>query len=136
MDTKKFLIGSLLGGLVMFLLGYLFYVALLSSFFESHAVGSGIMKDPPNMLFIILGNVANGALLAYIFSKWAGIKTASTGLQAGAMIGLLTALAWDLLMFGTSDLMDLTGTIADVIVYTIMCAVAGASIGWYLGRGN
>lgn len=136
MSTQKFLVGSVIGGAVLFLLGYLFYVALLGSFFETHSSGGDYMKDPPNMLFIILGNLASGALLAYIFSKWAGIKTAATGLQAGAIIGLLTGLGFDLLMFGTANLMDITGTIADVIVYTIMYAAAGAAIGWYLGRGN
>jgi hypothetical protein len=39
-------------------------------------------------------------------------------------------------MFGTSELMDITGTLVDVIIYTVMSAVAGAAIGWYLGRGN
>jgi hypothetical protein len=32
--------------------------------------------------------------------------------------------------------MDITGTIADVILVTIMTAAAGAAVGWYLGRGN
>ncbi len=136
MDTRKFLLGSLIGGVVIFFLGYLFYVVILSSFFESHAGGTNYMKDPPDMLFIILGNLANGALLSYIFSRWAGIKTAATGLQAGAVIGLLIGLAWDFLMYGTSTLMDITGTIADVIVYAVMMALAGAAVGWYLGRGK
>ena len=136
MDTKKFLIGSLVGGIVLFLLGFLFYVALLGPFFETHSGGGSFAKDPPNMLFIILGNLATAALLSYIFSKWAGIKTAATGLQAGAVIGLLSGLGYDLIMYGTADLMDITGTIVDVIIYTIMLAVAGAAIGWYLGRNG
>jgi uncharacterized membrane protein len=135
MNTQKFLIGSLIGGVVFFLLGYLFYGALLASFFSTHSTGN-YMKDPPDFLFIILGNLATGALLAYIFSKWAGIKTAATGLQAGAVIGLLSGLGWDLLFYGTTNLMDITGTIADVILVTIMTAAAGAAVGWYLGRGN
>lgn len=134
MNTQKFLIGSLVGGVVLFLLGYVFYVALFASFFEGHSMGTGVAKDPPDMLFIILGNLAYGALLAYIFGKWAGISTAATGLQAGAIIGLLTGLAWDFIMFGTANLMDITGTLVDVIVYTVMTALAGAAVGWYLGR--
>lgn len=136
MNTQKFLIGSLIGGVVLFILGYIFYVALMGSFFESHSMGANYMKDPPDFLFIILGNLAEGALLAYIFGKWAGIKTAATGAEAGAIIGLLTGLGWDLLMYGTSNLMDITGTITDVIVVTIMMAIAGAAVGWYLGRGK
>jgi hypothetical protein len=135
MNTKKFLIGSLIGGGILFLLGFLFYVALLGSFFEAHSSSAGTyMKDPPDMLFIILGNLAEGALLTYIFLKWAGITTAATGAQAGALIGVLIGLGWDLIMYGTSTLMDLTGTLADVIVVTIMMAAAGAAVGWYLGR--
>lgn len=136
MNTQKFLISTLIGGVVLFLLGYLFYAALLASFFETHSSGGNYMKNPPDFLFIILGNLADGALLAYIFLKWAGIKTPATGAQAGATIGLLMALAWDLLMYGTANLMDITGTLADVIVVTIMMAIAGAAVGWYLGRGK
>lgn len=55
MNTKKFLIGSLIGGGILFLLGALFYVALLGSIFETHSSSAGnYMKDPPDMLFIIL----------------------------------------------------------------------------------
>ncbi len=135
MDTRKFLLGSLVGGIVLFVLGYLFYVVLFSSFFSSHGTGTA-MKDPPDMLFIILGNLANGALISYIFTKWAGIKTAATGLEAGAVIGLLVGLSWDLVMYGVSNMMDITGTMVDVLVYTAMCGIAGAAIGWFLGRGN
>jgi hypothetical protein len=136
MNTQKFLIGSLIGGVVLFLSGYLFYMLLLGSFFETHSLGGNYMKDPPDMLFIILGNIANGALITYIFTKWAGIKTAATGAQAGATIGVLTGLAWDLLMFGTANLMDITGTLVDIIIVTVMMAAAGAAVGWFLGRGE
>jgi hypothetical protein len=136
MDTKKFLLGSLIGGAVLFLLGYLFYAVIFTSFFETHSGGTNYMKDPPDMLFIALGNLAYGALLTYIFLKWASIKTAATGLQAGAVIGFLVGASWDFLMYGTSNLMDITGTVVDVIVFTIMSAIAGNVVGWFLGRGN
>lgn len=135
MDTRKFLLGSLVGGIVLFALGYLFYVVLFSSFFASHGIGN-VMKDPPDMLFIILGNLASGALISYIFTRWAGIKTAATGLEAGAVIGLFIGLGFGLVMYGTSNLMDITGTIVDVLIYTAMYGIAGSAVGWFLGRGN
>lgn len=94
------------------------------------------MKDPPDMLFIILGNLASGALISYIFTRWAGIKTAATGLEAGAVIGLFIGLGFGLVMYGTSNLMDITGTIVDVLIYTAMYGLAGSAVGWFLGRGN
>ena len=137
MNPSKFLLGTLVGGITFFILGYLIYMLALGSFFEAHHIGpSGVSKDPPDFLFLILGNLAYGALISYVFAKWAGIKTAATGAQAGAMIGLFVGMTWDFIQYAVSNIMDLTGTIVDVIVYVAISAIVGAAVGWFLRRGE
>jgi hypothetical protein len=136
MDTKKFLIGTLVGGSTFLILGFLIYMVALASFFEAHSVGPvGTAKESPDMLFLIIGNFAYGGLLSYIFTKWAGIKTAATGAQAGAVIGLFVAMTWYFIQYAITNITDLTGTIVDLLVYVIISSLVGAAIGWFLGRG-
>lgn len=136
MDMKKLIIGTVAGAVVSFLLGGLIYDMLLTGFFESHTgTAQNVMKDPPDMLWIGIGNVFAGLLLTIIFSRWAGIKTLVTGAKAGAVLGLLVALWYDCIMFGTTNMMSDPITIAvDAIANAVIMAGAGAAIGWFLGR--
>jgi hypothetical protein len=67
MNTKKFLIGGLVGGIVYFFLGYLFYGKLLSDFFMKNAgTASNVSKPMDQFVWwsLILGNVCRGCLLS------------------------------------------------------------------------
>ncbi|MFZ4544527.1 MAG: hypothetical protein ACOYOA_10785, partial [Saprospiraceae bacterium] len=76
MNTNKFLIGSLLGFIAFFMMGYLTYVVIFKSALESACPGmQSIMSTEPNMMTIVLGNLAIGVLLAYIYENLAGIRT-------------------------------------------------------------
>ncbi len=137
MDAKKFALGALVGGVVFFLLGWLLYGLLFMNYFEAN-VGSatGVNKESMNMIALFLGNLAMAALLTIIFLRWAGISTFMGGLKAGALIGLLVVLGFDLTMFGTTNIMTLNGMLMDVVVYTVMSAITGGVIGWLLGMGK
>lgn len=129
------MIASLIGGIVSFIAGFLIYSVLLGSFFASHSIApAGVMKAEPDFIFLFLGNLAYGILIAYIFVQWAGIKTVATGAKAAATIGLLVAASWDFIQYGLSNTMDMTGLMVDIIASIIMSAIVGAAIGAYLGR--
>lgn len=138
MDTKKFLIGTLVGGVAYFLLGFIVYAILLEDFFSAHAgTATGVMKTTEMQFWpLFLGNVGHAALLSYIFVKWANVKTFSTGLSAGAIVGFLMTLGRNLVEYDTTNITDITGALADVIVYTAMTAVVGGIIGLVLGMGK
>ncbi len=139
MDMKKFLTGTLVGGIAFFFLGYLFYGKLLNSFFSEHiGAGAGTMKTMEEIVWwaLILGNLASGAMLAYIFLKWANISSFGSGASAGATIGFFIALSMDLIRFATSGVFDLTAELTNVVVMTVMNAIAGGAVGAVLGMGN
>ena len=137
MDIKKFSIGAIVGGITLFLLGFVFYAVLFSSFYEAN-VGSatGVMRadDQMNMPLLIVGNIAMAALLTYIFLKWAGISTFVTGLKAGLVIGALMALSYNLIQFSTTNIMNLQAALVDVLVYAVMVGLGGGIIGLVLGK--
>jgi len=135
MNTKKFLIGGLVGGIVYFLLGYLFYGTLLADFFHNNAgTATGVDRGMDNLEWwaLVLGNLLSGCLLSYIFVK-SNVRSAGAGLLTGAAIGLLVAAAYDLVSYGVTNLMTTTGMFADIGTFTVMSAIAGAFVGWVCG---
>ena len=135
MNTKKFLIGGLTGGIAYFLLGYLFYGVLFLDFFTKNAgTATGVAKTMDQMIWwaLILGNLIAGCLLAFVLGK-AKTESMGSGLMTGACLGFLMAAAYDLTSYGTSNLMNSKGVIADVCIYTVMSAISGAIVGWVLG---
>ena len=135
MNTKV-LLAAIFGGIANWLLGALFYLLLLGSYFGS-AHGEGAAKDPIDMPFIILGCLSFGLLVAVIFDKWAGIKTLATGAKGGALIGIIAGIAFNAWRYGDSHFFaSLTPAIVDVLVFTAILAGTGAVVGWMLGRGS
>jgi uncharacterized membrane protein len=139
MNTKKFFIGTLVGGIVFFFLGYLIYGMALSGFFTRHsAAAQGSMKQMSEIVWwaLILGNLASAALLSYIFLKLGNIGSFGSGASTGAAIGLFVTLSMDLIHYATANTLDLTATIADVVVGIVMYAIVGGVIGALIGRGK
>lgn len=138
MNTKKFLIGGIVGGIAYFLLGWLFYGNLLAQYFHDHAgSATGVEKamDQFEWWALILGNLISGFLLAYVFSK-SGVATLSSGLVTGGILGLLMSASYDMIMFATTNISSKHAMLADVATFTVMSAITGAIVGAVMGMGN
>jgi hypothetical protein len=139
MDSKKFLIGTLAGGITLFLLGYLFYGLALADFFTKHSITpAGAMKSMNDIIWwaLILGNLATGALLTYIFLKLGNINSFGSGASTGAVIGFLMIVGVDLVRYSTENWLGRIGAAADVLVFTVLTAASGGVIGMVLGMGK
>ena len=137
MDTNKMLWGTLAGGVTNFLLGWAIWGIALDAFFTKNAgTAQGVSKEMPDMLWLIIGSMALGALYTYIFNRWAGIKTFKGGATAGAVIAGLSGLANDSIMYATTNIMTLPGLGVDVLATIVSGALMGGVIGWVLGRNN
>ncbi|MDH3710602.1 MAG: hypothetical protein OER04_11970 [Cyclobacteriaceae bacterium] len=137
MDTKKFVMGTVVGGIVYFLLGFVFYGVLFEGFFTANAgSATGVMNTEMAWWPLILGNLALAALITYIFLNWAGITTFAGGLKGGALIGFLMAVSFDMIMLDTTNIMTLNAALVDILIATIMGAIAGGIIGAVLGSGK
>ena len=139
MNTNKFLIGGIIGGIANFLLGWLVWGILLMSFMKEHTTeaGKAVMRADENMIWwaLILANLMLGFLLSYILNK-AGVMSAGTGAAIGAVVGLLMTAAIDLFNYAFMDLSNSATTmVVDVLASTVVTAIVGAIIGWYNGRG-
>lgn len=138
MNVSKLLIAALVGAVVAFLLGWLTWGVIFSDFFEANAGTATGVGRGDDMLWVpmILGHIAWGLLFAVIFERWAQISTFVTGAKAGAVIGFLAASTFDLIAYGSSNLSNLTATLVDIVLMTVIAAIMGGVIGWMLGRGK
>lgn len=137
MDAKKRIMATLAGFVVFFLMGWLLYGMLLMDFFMSNSgSATGVMRSDTEMVWwaLALGNLFQAYLLVYIFGKWANITTFGAGLQTGAVIGLILGYGYDLTMYGTSNISNLTSTLVDPLVVAVMMGLTGGVIGMVLGK--
>ncbi|MFN5169999.1 MAG: hypothetical protein ACK5DD_10250 [Cyclobacteriaceae bacterium] len=137
MDAKKRIMATLAGFVVYFLLGFLLYGILLMDFMAANAgTATNVMRTDADMQWwaLIAGNVMQAYLLVYIFGNWANITTFGGGVKAGAIIGFIMSLGFGLNMYGTTNISNLTATLVDPIVMSVMMSLTGGAIGWVLGR--
>jgi hypothetical protein len=139
MNTNKFIIGGIIGGVANFLLGWLVWGTLLMNFMNGHTTeaGKAVMRAEENTIWwaLILANLVLGFLISYILNK-AGVMTAAAGAATGAVVGLLMSAAIDLFNYAFMDLSDSrTPMIVDILASVVVTAIVGAIIGWYNGRG-
>jgi hypothetical protein len=132
--STKVLLATLAGAVAAFLFGWIVFGVLLEDFYKSNTpVFEGLMKSPPNLIVIFLSNLVNAFLLAYIFNRWAGIRTAVEGAQAGFIIFAITSLAFDLMMYATMNMLTPLVMVVDVVGSGAFGAVTGAVVAVILG---
>lgn len=128
MKTKNFLAAGIAGGIVNFLLGWLFFGIIFKDTFPQPD------ESANSMLLIALGSLTFGLFIAYIFVKWAQISTVTTGFKAGAVIGFFTELTFDFFYMAMNP--DATFQLAalDVVLTIVIGAVVGAIIAVVNGK--
>ncbi len=126
MNVKNFLVSGIVGGIVEFLLGWLFYGILFKNSFPTNG--------NENMLFIFLGCMTFGFFVSYNFTKWAGISNVATGLKAGAVIGLFMSLYSNFFMNSMTAEINYQTMGLDVVITVVMAALVGAVIALVNGK--
>ncbi len=138
MDIKKLLTGGIVGGILFFGLGYLIYGNLLTSFMQKHpgtATGVDRAMEDLQFLYLAIGNLAMGFLVAYIFVK-GNVSSMGGGLVTGGIVGALVSVGYDCVMYATTNITSKTAMAADVAAFTVMCAIVGAVVGIIMGMGK
>ena len=133
----RMLAAAVVGGIVMFGLGFLIYGLLLADFMKAGMTpeAAKLMKEPPNYVLLFVSNVLLAWVLAFIFERWASIKTFSAGAIGGALVVLPIVLGIDLQFAATMNMFNgFMPIIVDAIAATVMSAITGGVIGIVLGK--
>jgi hypothetical protein len=132
---KAILVSGLLGGLVFFLLGGLFYGFLLADFFSDHMPeGMEIIAKDPVMPLILLGDLFLGLFFAYVFDTWTRIHNFSEGAWMGLALALGFSIHYTFIYSGTTHLVETASAIVDISLSGLSGALGGGVVGHLLGK--
>lgn len=135
----RLLAASVAGGVTFFVLGLVIYGLILEERVMRPNMNAfpGLMNEEPVWLPLILANVVSALLLAFIFEKWASIRTFVGGMKGGAIVLFLISLNFQLMFLAFMNLSkNYIPNVADVIGSTVMGAISGGVIGQVLGMMN
>jgi len=127
MFSKTNLVSTLITTIWGALGGFLLWGLLGDPFLADHqGTATGVMKEVPDMVVVVLGSLIAGFVFSTIYSKWArGSHSLSHGAQFGFWIGLLIGFGDRLIEYGVGNILDLTGTIVNGIIYVVFFLIMG-----------
>lgn len=137
--VTRLLASAVAGGVTFFILGFLIFgLALENSVMRPNMnTYPGLMNEMPVWAPLVIANIVQGLLLAYIFDQWAGIKTFVGGARGGAIVWFLISLSFQLMFLAFMNLhKNYIPAVADVIASTVMGAIGGGVVGAVLGMMN
>jgi uncharacterized membrane protein len=134
MDTKRLVIGTLVGAVVLYVVGELIFVLMFGSFYAAN-VGSATGGDRSAELMwaVALGAVAYAALITLAIVTRPASNIAA-GLASGAVVGFLLWFTADFTFYGTTNVANLTRTIVDPLLEFVRGGITGGVITVVLQR--
>lgn len=132
----RLLVATLVGGVLMFILGFLvFGIALESYMLANTTQYPGLIKNPPNFILLGIANLAFAGLLSLVAEYWARVRTFSGGLKVGALVTFPLAVWTDSINESFMEIyIGVVPIVVDVIVATALGAITGGVIGIILGK--
>ena len=136
MDAKRFVLGTVVGGLVLFGLGYLIWEVLFGGFFAANAgPATGVAREPWVLWAVIAGNLSMGALITVVLG-WARASSVGAAVRVAATAGFLIWLGVDLTLYGVWNVSNLTATIVDPFLELVHFGITGGVIAAVTGKGQ
>lgn len=134
---NKILIAGIAGGVIFFLLGWLVYGIILMDFMMANSgVPASLHKMMPDMLPLVVANLAWGFLFAIILGKWSAGLSIGQGAMRSATVAFMAALFVDLTMYATTTMFNVNCLVADIVAMTLIGTIGGTAITWILGMGK
>ena len=132
--SKRFITAVAAGSVTMLLVGFLLYGIVFAGLFREGALTiPGVMKQTPEILWVVAAQVGFGLLVTLVVS-WRGAASFANGAWTGAIFGFLMAIGYDFAQYGTSNLWTLKATLFDPFITAVLVGSAGGVIGFVLGR--
>lgn len=135
MNTKQWVVGTIAGGIVLFVLGYVFFDLLLGDFYAANSgSATGVMREAPVFWAVGVGAIAYTVLVLYALRSQGASVSMASGMKAGAIVGCLIWLCADFTLYGITNMSNLTVTIVDPLVEIVRGGIMGAVLGMLLPK--
>ena len=129
MNRRGFLTGTVIGAVVLYVVGFLVYGLALATPTVSD-------REAPLFVWIFPAQLAWSALLAFILFNSAAPPSVTNGFKVGAVTGFLQAVTMALMFYAVTTLPITTMTFVDPFVWGALSGVGGAAVGWSLARSG
>jgi len=134
MNTKRLAVGTIIGAIAIYLLGRLIWGLLFAEFFESNAGSAvGVARDARIEWAVAFGSVLYALLISLGLELKQTGGSIVRGLVVGAVVGALIWGTADFIQYGTSDIDNLTATVADTLLEGVRGGIAGGIVVALLG---
>ncbi len=138
MDVKRFVIGTLVGGVTVFATGYLIFAMPPFRDFYAYAMtagaATGVAREPQLVWAVALGALSYSALVTLAIASRDSSMSIGAGIRIGAVVGFLLWFTADFMFYGISNVGNLTSTVVDPLIELVPGAIAGGVIAVVLGK--
>ena len=135
MDIKRLIIGTVVGAITLYILGYVIWELAFADFFAANrGSATGVGRDTQVIWALALGTLSYAVLLTLAIGTRAGSATIVDGLKIGAIVGFLMWFSVDFIHYGIGNVSNLTATIADSLLELVRAGISGGVIAAVLGK--
>lgn len=135
MDIKRLAIGTIVGGIVLHILGYLIFDVAAAGFYAANqGPASGAFRDVPMQGSMFVANLAYAALITLGLLSRGTVPSIGAGALIAAVIGFLVWLQADVFIYSYTTIRPLPVVIVDPLLEFVHAGVSGAVIAAVLAR--
>lgn len=130
----KLILSAIIGGIVLFILGWVFYVLIFGSFMIENF--GKIMRSPDDykLWAVIVANFLQALFLAWIYPKgYKGGSPAKEGFMFGIDLGLLLSVPFVFYIWAQYPV-KWQAALVDGVIMLVMTIIAGLVIGLVYGK--
>ena len=129
MNIKKLVIGSVVGTVALYVLGYIIWDVLFTDFFAANrGSATGVMRDTQVIWALVAGTLSYAVLITLAIQGRTGPATIMDGLKIGAIVGFLLWFTADFIIYGVANTQTLTSASADSLLELVRAGISGAVI--------
>ena len=135
MSTKQWVLGTVIGAIVIYAVGYLIFTVLLGDYYAANSgSATGVMRESQIVWALAVGALAYAALILYAMRSQAGSANMVSGMKVGAIVGFLLWACADFSLYGITNMSNLTVTMLDPFAELVHGGIAGAVLGALLPK--
>ena len=135
MDTKRLVIGTLVGGIILYALGYLIFDLAFADFYAANTgSATGVERNPQLVWAVVLGTLSYAALVTLGIGSRSSSSNVEAGVKVGAVVGFLLWFTVDFTLYGITNVGNLTRTVVDPLLELVRGGIAGGVIAVVLGK--
>jgi len=131
MTAKQLAAGTVVGAVTLSATGYVMFWIVLGNFYAyalKAGSATGVARESPLVWAVALGALSYSALVTLAIGNRIGSPTMGGGVKVGAVIGFLVWFTADFMLYGISNVLNLTSALIDPLLEVVPSAVTGGAI--------